>query len=280
MLQKGWFNGAESSSMPMDDRSALFGDSCFTTMAIFQGQPEFFDAHRRRLQTTAEQLRFPAIDWNVLRKEMLQACPDNANAVLRVMISRGQSQSGYRIAAALNANRYITRREFPQQVLAFAQRGITLTVCQTRLSQNATLAGLKHGNRLEQVLARAEWQDDNIVEGLMLDADDFVIEGTCSNVFFVDAQDRLCTPSLHLSGVAGIVRQAVLDEAELRGLTIQIADFTLADMENAKELFVCNCVMGIAPVTLLRDKRLNIGSTTRALQKALFAQRLPEGNAQ
>lgn len=257
--------------MPIDDRAALFGDSCFTTIAVSQGQPEFLDAHWRRLQESVERLKIGAVDWPALRNDIARACDGVSQAVLRVMISRGQSASGYRVPASIQSHRYLSLRAWPEVVSYWAENGIAVRHCATRLSQHALLAGLKHGNRLEQILARSEWQDDSFAEGLMCDQDGFLIEGTCANLFFVDQYGVLCTPSLHMSGVAGVMRSLVLADAELQGLSVQIADFMPDVLQTAREIFMSNCVMAIVPVTRVAEQSFPVGALTRQLQQRLIA---------
>jgi len=266
-----WFNGTQTEHLPINDRSAAFGDGCFTTIAISHRQPEFLPQHLQRLQTTATRLRFNGVDFPALKQEIETISRTYTHAVLRVNISRGQSQSGYPYAQNVIANRWISVRAWPEHVTVWAEQGIHVRLCETRLSQNGLLAGLKHCNRLEQVLARAEWSDIQFAEGLMRDTDDFVIEGTCSNLFFVDEQGTLCTPSLHLSGVDGIIRQQILLEAELKGLAVRVDDFQLDALLAAQEVFMSNCVMGVVPVISCEGRQWPVGALTRALQNQLIS---------
>ena len=273
MTEMHWFNGIQTEQLPIDDRAAAFGDGCFTTIAISHRQPEFLHEHLQRLQTTATRLRLNGVDFPALKQEIETISKTYTRAVLRVSLSRGQSQSGYGFANNIIANHWISVRPWPEHVRAWAELGIQVRLCDTRLSQNSVLAGLKHSNRLEQVLARAEWCDAEFAEGLMCDTDDFVIEGTCSNLFFVDEQGTLCTPSLHLSGVDGIIRQQILLEAELKGLSIRVDDFQLDALLHAREVFMSNCVMGIVPVISCDGRQWPVGVLTRELQYHLISSK-------
>jgi 4-amino-4-deoxychorismate lyase len=128
-----------------------------------------------------------------------------------------------------------------------AGEGIVVHVCETRLARNPTLAGIKHLNRLEQVLACAEWDDPAIAEGLMLATDDRVIGATAANIFLV-RHGRLHTPEIRDCGVAGVMRQQVLDLAKTLELGVSVGDFGLPELRAADEIFLTNALAGIRPV--------------------------------
>jgi 4-amino-4-deoxychorismate lyase len=120
-------------------------------------------------------------------------------------------------------------------------------LCETRLSHQPRLAGIKHLNRLENVLAAAEWQNPDVAEGLLCDSEGNVIEGTRSNLFLV-RHGELLTPDLSRCGVAGVQRQRVLDWAATRNLPASVGRVTLQDVLDADEVFLTNSVIGLWPV--------------------------------
>ena len=148
---------------------------------------------------------------------------------------------------------------------AHAQHGVRLFPCTTRLAEQPLLAGLKHLNRLEQVIARAEWQDSEHVEGLMLDQAGRVIEGVFSNVFLV-RDGVLITPDLKRCGVAGVMRAEILFQAESLAIPTQVADLGLEHLQRADEVFVCNSVYGVWPVRAYAALSWPVGPLTRKLQ--------------
>ncbi|GGB92911.1 hypothetical protein GCM10011352_18730 [Marinobacterium zhoushanense] len=141
-------------------------------------------------------------------------------------------------------------------------------MCQTRLAQQPLLAGIKHLNRLEQVLARAEWNDPGIREGVVCDTGGTLIEGTMSNLFFV-LDGVLCTPELTQCGVAGILRRWVLEAEECAGECVQVGRFSPQQLSQADEIFLCNSLIGIWPVIEYEGVELGIGKRTLALQSLL-----------
>ena len=264
-----WCNGEPATQLAIDDRSVLFGDSCFSTIAIRNGVPELWPRHRERLQLTVQRLRFLSPDWPALEREVAAACAGVERGILRVTLTRGRGGRGYGLPTEAQMQRLLLRRDWPLDIERFGRDGIRLRWCETRLSAQPLLAGLKHGNRLEQVLARAEWQDAQIAEGLMCDDRGAVVEGTSSNLFFRTADGRWCTPSLQRCGVAGVMRAELLAQCELHGLPVEIGDFLPDALLTATEVFLCNAVIGIWPVIALATQQWAIGPGTRQLQQLI-----------
>jgi 4-amino-4-deoxychorismate lyase len=140
--------------------------------------------------------------------------------------------------------------------------GIKAFVCEQRLADQPVLAGIKHLNRLEQVLASREFPDSSWYEGLMRDYADNIIEGTRSNLF-IAMHDKLYTPELSRCGIAGILRGQLIG---VYGSTLHVADLPASCLDEADEIFVCNSVLGIWPVVHLRhagrDRELPVGHFT------------------
>lgn len=222
------------------DRGLAYGDGLFETLRVSAGRLPWWNAHLARLANGARRLGLPMPDATWLAGEaaaLLANAP--AEAVLKLVLTRGSGGRGYSAPDAPVPTVLLSAHALP----APFDGPLSLRWCETRLALQPRLAGLKHLNRLEQVLARAEWRDPAIHEGLMLDAAGRVTCATAANVFAL-LDGRWLTPALHEAGVAGIARGWVLAnapgaaEAELRP----------ADIEAAEALFLCNAVRGILPV--------------------------------
>jgi 4-amino-4-deoxychorismate lyase len=148
---------------------------------------------------------------------------------------------------------------------------VQLRVCDARLGLNPTLAGIKHLGRLEQVLARSEWDEPAIAEGLMLDTEGRVVEGTMTNLFLRNG-DRLYTPELGACGTAGVVRGLVMDLAEDAGLTLNVTHLFLKDVFDADAAFLTNSVIGFWPVKRLQDRDLEVPAIPPAFSESLLAK--------
>jgi len=204
----------------------------------------------------------------LLEQEARTLAGGQADAILKILITRGSGGRGYRPPSKARTTRLVCLYPLPEYPLEFREQGIRLRHCRTRLGLSPDLAGLKHLNRLEQVLARSEWDDPDIHEGLMFDANGRLVEGTMSNVFLL-LDEGLVTPALSRCGVAGVTRSVVLQLAERLGLPVQRRDVSADELDRAAEVFLTNSLIGIWPVRRLDARTWPVGAVTRQLQDAL-----------
>jgi 4-amino-4-deoxychorismate lyase len=205
-----------------------------------------------RLETGEKRLGFPPESKPRLLQEVLKVVEKRSPAVVKIILTRGAGGRGYRPPVYPQISRIVSLHAWPSYPAHWFSAGIRLRLCETRLGRNTRLAGIKHLNRLEQVLARQEWDDAEIPEGLMLDEDNHVIEGTQSNLFLIKGGE-LITPDLSACGVAGVVRELVLEVAAKMGLRQRIAPVTVGQVKRADALFVSNSVLGVCPVAALEE---------------------------
>jgi 4-amino-4-deoxychorismate lyase len=243
-------NGVEAGTLPASDRGLHYGDGLFETIAVRASGPCLWAEHLDRLRLGASRLNIPLPDPDLLRRECQALIQGLAVGVLKLILTRGRGGRGSRPPAVPGPTRILVLYPDPRYPAAWAEEGVALRWCDTPLGENTRLAGIKHINRLEQVLARAEWDDEAVAEGLMCDPHGRVIAGTMSNLF-VYAGGRLLTPRLDTSGVAGTVRGLVLRLAPGYGVAVAEADLRRADLEGADGVFLTNAVLGVWPVRCL-----------------------------
>ena len=229
------------------DRGLAYGDGLFETIAVRDGQPLAWPAHMARLARGCAALSLPAPQPAALlddAQRLLSACD---HGVIKILLTRGNGGRGYRPPAAPQPRRVVSLHPWPAELDEGNGAPRQVWVCRQRLGHQPQLAGIKHLNRLEQVLASAEWPSPDFFEGLMLDIDGKLIEGIRSNVFVVQGK-TLLTPELSRCGIAGIVREAVLDCASAHGFVPRVEPMTLAQIGAHDEMFLCNSVMGLRVV--------------------------------
>ncbi len=253
-------NGKPVSVVDINDRAFQYGDGVFETIAVSDGQPEFLTRHLQRLQIGCQALDIDCPEYQIIADEIRTLCSQQQSAVIKILITAGQSARGYRRPSLSIPNRMITCLPFPEHPQNLSTSGITLRLCRHRLSINPVLAGIKHLNRLDQVIARNEWNHFDIHEGVMLDADGYVIEGTMSNLFLVE-NGCLKTALLDRTGVAGIIRSVVIDQARQAGVIVDIKRIKLNELLYADEIFMTNSVIGIWPVCQFETRTYTIGAT-------------------
>ncbi|MCJ8300472.1 MAG: aminodeoxychorismate lyase [Pseudomonadales bacterium] len=278
MMAKVLINGQSEQLLSTADRGLSYGDGLFETIQIADGAPLLWDAHLQRMQRGAEKLKIPFDDTlaDLFYREFLSLLDStSANAVLKLTLTRGVGKRGYKPDPRAAITRICSLTALPD-FTAQQRLGIKVRLCQLQLARQPVLAGLKHLNRLEQVLARSEWDDPDITEGLVCDTDSYLIEGTMSNLFWV-TNGVLYTPDLSYSGVEGVIRNALISLCRQKTqLEVKTAAYKLPQLLAADEVFVCNSVINILPVIklLVDDKGLasmdyQVGPVTVRLQKML-----------
>jgi 4-amino-4-deoxychorismate lyase len=238
------------------DRALAYGDGVFRTVRVRDGRVAAWALHRAKLCEDAARLGLVAAPSALerLERDMADLAARHPQAVGRITLTAGSGPRGYRRAPGtptrilLQADPVDALHDDPS--LPYAVR-----VCATRLAFQPRLAGIKHLNRLEQVLARAEWDDPAVGEGLMLDAEDGLVCGTMSNVFLLE-DERLVTPALDRCGVAGVQRQRVLDWASRQGMPTRVERIPRARLRTARGLLLTNSVIGVRWVDRVDDAAL------------------------
>lgn len=238
------------SQVPFDDRGLAYGDGVFETVLLRAGEPVLWPYHLTRLLRGCQRLNMPPPTL-----EQLQATwsgePTSELEVLKLILTRGSGGRGYVLPDPV-APRLLSRRT---PFVANAQRwqqGVSVRICHLRLGHQPLLAGIKHLNRLENVMARQEWHDHGVAEGLLGDSEGWLVEATSMNVFWQQA-GQLFTPSLARCGVAGTLRAALLDQA-----IVQEAALPLSALPDVERLWVANSVHGVWPVSTLLSEEGDI----------------------
>jgi len=267
-------NGDDTTLINLQDRGLQYGDGLFETIAVRDSRLEFWQRHMRRLQLGCRILNIPPPDTQQLLDEARQIIGSRDKAVLKIIITRGEGGRGYRPPSPTNTrpSRIFSLHDWPDYPATNTSEGISLRYCSTPLGINPVLAGVKHLNRLEQVMARSEWNEAEIQEGIMLNILDNVIEGTMSNLFFIK-DGTLHSPDLSNCGVAGIMRGVILDLARSANIPLEIGCYKRADTDAADELFITNSLIGIWPVQRLEQRTFAIGPLTRQIMSTLDSAR-------
>lgn len=255
-------NGQPHDSVSVLDRGLSYGDGLFETIRFEAGSAPLWDRHMHRLALGCERLRIPAPDAALLWEEARQAMGALAACVLRITLTRGVGERGYAPPHDAVPTRIVAAFPMPSVARTFYVDGLRLHRCQTMLAEQPLLAGIKHLNRLEQVLARAEWSDPAIDEGLVCDRDGHVISATAANLFAV-IEGVLVTPSVERCGVAGVARAAMLDAFQ----HCQVRDLPWQECLRASELFLSSSIRGILPVQTVGDTVYAPGPVVRAMQQ-------------
>ena len=261
-------NGVESDTIRVSDRGLMYGDGVFRTFTLRGGKPVLWREQYAKLAADCLALRIACAEAVIFERDLAVIAVRQPDCVVKVMVTRGSGARGYAIPAAVSPQRILSASSLPDYPRSHYDDGVRICWCRTRLASQPLLAGVKHLNRLENVLARSEWSDPDIAEGLMRDAVDNVIGGTMSNLFLVK-EGVLLTPDLTRSGVAGVMRQLIIDSARGNGITVRIAAVGMPEVLAADELFLVNSVIGVWQVRALGDQTWGHGPLTARVRRWL-----------
>lgn len=261
-------NGEQGNVVHAMDRAYMYGDGVFRTMRIRHGKVLNWSQQYRKLHADCQSLDILCPSIQTLENEWRQLARDTRDCVLKIIVTRGEGGRGYSVPAKVSPNRVLLTAPLPEYPASFWHEGVKLHLCDLRVSHQPRLAGIKHLNRLENVLARMEWDDETIPDGLMLDAEGWVVEGTMSNIFMRSGQ-RLLTPDLSQCGVAGLQRERILEQAPSLGLSPEITLINLSTLLQADEIFVCNSVIGAWPVRQIGANTIPLGPCATQVQAIL-----------
>jgi 4-amino-4-deoxychorismate lyase len=263
-----WIDGIEGNSVPVDDRGLQYGDGVFETILVRNGVPRFLDLHRERLRRGLTQLNIRFLASQALAEEIARASAlAPPLAILKIIITAGSARRGYKRPENGVARRIMSlwpTSPMPAEILA---NGVILNVTHLRLPEPSPFAGLKHLNRLENVMA-ADYAGGPIVDALMLDTSERLVSCTNSNVFLVKGGEVL-TPRVARVGVNGIMRQVVMREAPRLGIEVSEKDLTLDDLSSADGIFITNVRIGVVPVQRVREHVFGMTEIATRLRNAI-----------
>ena len=259
-------NGEPAGVLSALDRGLAYGDGLFESIRFVGAAAPLWPRHMQRLVESCRRLRMPAQDPARLWREALEVARGMPQSVVRITLTRGVGERGYALPVSPQTTRVVAAFAPPQLAHEAYALGVRMRVCDIRLAEQPLLAGMKHLNRLEQVLARAEWSeqaiDAAIAEGVLCDQHGRVISATMANLFAL-IDGVLLTPALDRCGVAGVARAEVLAAYP----QARTAELTLDALLGASEIFLSSSVRGILPVQSLGDRVYAPGSATRQLQQ-------------
>jgi len=260
-------NGKPADTVSVTDRGLSYGDGVFRTLRVQQGSPFCWGLHYEKLRHDCAALGISCPDMGRLLQE-IELVSSAESGVVKIIVTRGAGARGYAPSVDPEPTRIVSFHAAPVYDASFYSDGIALHLCELKLSRQPRLAGIKHLNRLENVLAAAECQAAGAAEGLLEDEAGFVISGTRSNLFAM-IDGRLLTPDLSASGVAGVQRERVFLWAEQHGVQCTVARLKIADLLEADEIFLVNSVFGLWPVARLQNKDYSQRQMSRAIQSWL-----------
>lgn len=242
-----WINGQLQEQLAVADRGTQFGDGCFTTARVRDGHIVWLDRHLARLRLAARRLMLPAIDWPRLTLEMNQAAQGRRDGIVKVILTRGRGGRVYGIQGCDNPTRIVMQADYPAHYARWREKGICLSLSTVALARSELLAGIKHLNRLEQILIRIELEQRSADEVLVLDTSGALVECCAANLFWRKG-NNVYTPDLSYAGVDGVARQQIILLLTDSDFELHIVSEPVEALADADEVIICNALMPIVPV--------------------------------
>lgn len=246
-------NGVESQLITSNDRGLAYGDGLFTTGLVQQNKLLNFDEHLQRLLLGSKRLGITAPSKSTLISYIDQAIANIDKGVVKIIITSGSSGRGYARSLESKSNCIVMVSDFPEHYETLTETGIKLGISNQKIGINPMLSGLKHLNRLEQVLLRAELEERDEDDLVVLNIEDKVIEATSANLFYC-IEGKWFTPKIEGSGVKGLMRQNILNKFD----NIIVQQTYLDHLNSAQAMFICNSVAGIIPVHTYENRPLSM----------------------
>jgi 4-amino-4-deoxychorismate lyase len=265
MMQDVLINGRYARCLDVLDRGFQYGDGVFETLLWVKGKVPLWKWHMQRLMRGCDRLCIARPKEQCLIDEVQQLAVDAQTAVVKILLTRGVSARGYAPPSDANVTRVLIR--FPYLSMSEEQKkiGVSVRFCRTIWPKDELLAGIKHLNRLHQVMARSEWSDPSISEGICSNDEGHIVGATAANLFATI--DGVCvTPDVSKSGIAGVCRAALLEQG-----AIQVRNLNKGELLRAQEIFLSNAVQGVIPVCRIDDRVLTPGPAAREASKRLMA---------
>lgn len=244
-----------TNTVSANERALLYGDGCFTTMAVSNGHVELWHLHLARLQNSCKHLGIQFDEWQLLGDKTFDIAKHNPNAVIKILISRGEGGRGYDPTGVLNCKAIISIHDKPSHYLSWQQNGVELSLSDITLARQPLLAGIKHLNRLEQVLIKQNMVGFACDDVVVCDTMGSIIETSVGNLFWRKNHSWF-TPKLDNCGVDGVMRNFLFEYFKENNIQLNQIDSDIDELIGADEIFMCNSLMKVVPVSRFVTKTL------------------------
>ena len=263
-------NGSSATTVSAQDRGLTLGDGLFTTLYLKNHQPTLWSYHVARLREGCARLKLPLPDFDLLYEQCSQLATDYDEACGKIIITRGAGGRGYSPQGCDTPTVIVSAHSYPIHYHDWQLGGICLEVAEQRLGCQPMLAGLKTLNRLEQVLLKNELDERGIPEAIVLDWQEHVVEAVTANLFWRKGE-QIFTPDLKLAGVCGVMRAFVIQQLTSWQYKVTPVSTGLSALLDADEVWITNALMGVVPVTGIKDVKYQDHRFVKRLQNALAA---------
>ena len=252
MINKFLINGKKLPGLNPFDRGLAFGDGVFRSIKIENGIPRFWQYHYEILSHDAKSIHITVPTSRILLNDIKRLFTEKGNYVAKFILTRGVSERGYQFKANIEPTRILLKNKFIPIEAKLYREGVNLQVCKNKLPENTMISGIKHLNRLENVLAKLEIRPENF-DGIQLDKDNNINE-CISSTIIIRESNKILIPLQGRSGVSGVTKKIIIDKLSTLGYVIQIKKISLDLLMRSDEVVITNSIMGALPVRKVKNK--------------------------
>ncbi|WP_350431054.1 aminodeoxychorismate lyase [Shewanella sp. H8] len=267
-----WVNHVENGLINPFDRGVAYGDGVFATMRTASADMSagilFLDGHIDRLQQSCERLGIKWFPSDSLLQQLSQLAQQYPQHCIKLLLTRGVGGRGYQAPLSATVTEVLSVHPIPEHYLNWQQTGISLASSPICLGKQPLLAGIKHLNRLEQVLIKSQPLPSHHQDWLVFDCDGNVIESSIANIFIVK-NDQVLTPAITHAGVSGVMRETLIDTLLSHDIAVMATQLTFGDIQAADHIFITNSLFGIIDVTAIDDFQFSRWTQTSRFRHVL-----------
>jgi branched-chain amino acid aminotransferase len=263
----------EEAKVSVFDHGFLYGDGLFETMRAYQRRIFRLEHHLQRLFLSLEYLKFLIpFNFDYLKEAIYKTIEANRleDAYIRLNVTRGEGATVPDPATCKAPNLIIITREYVPYSSALYQKGYKGKIVGVKPSPHMPTISMKTLNFLNHIIAKMEAKASGFNEGIMVNTDGFVTEGTVSNIFMIKG-GSLFTPAKEVGLLPGVTRQAVLEIAEAKGLKTREAKITINELLMAEEAFLTNALIEILPLVRVDEHPIGKGIPGPLTQELMSA---------
>ncbi|ASK77663.1 aminodeoxychorismate lyase [Paraphotobacterium marinum] len=259
-------------NISINNRGLNFGDGFFTTILVQNNKVCDWSFHCDRIQTASKTLFFPTIKLPDLKSAIdskLNERKSDSKRVVKIIFTRGNSNQGYSFDKAIEPVIFFNEYPWPEKYIKWQRYGVALQVSRFKLGINPSTSGIKHLNRIEQVLIKKEIDDNHWDDALVLDLNNKVIETSSANIFWFK-KNKIYTPSIKNSGVNGIMRKKIINYFSKNKINVFEGYYELNDIFTAEEIFISNSLFGIVSVKKIANQYFHTSQFFKNLRKNIL----------
>ena len=269
----GFYQNYENSKININDRGYHFGDSVYEVVLFNEGIFYDFEGHLNRLFDSLNSINikfsFSKQSLEIIIKNLIKINRASFGSVY-IQVSRGiaernHSYKGMNIKPLLSI--IITKKQNNLSDEAIGVKAITLN------DNRWARPDIKTTQLLPNVLAKTEANNKGAFEGIFVDSEGYVTEGSSSNIWIINNDNEIITRAIDGQILSGITRKSIAKFADLNDLIVKEKKFRKEELYESKEVFLSSASSFVTPIIEIDNIKINngeVGEISVELRKLYF----------